>query len=96
MQDNPKGAGDHARPSTAPGDDHVEVAVLREVVYLYPETLTLEELIRKMTAASTRFPDIDQVQRAVRELTASGLVHRVGDLVLPTHAAARFQELADL
>jgi hypothetical protein len=96
MQDKPKGAGDYARATTAPGDDHAEATVLREVVFLYPESLTLEELIRQMTAASTAFPDIDQVQRAVRELTAAGLLHRNGDLVLPTRAAVRFQELAEL
>jgi hypothetical protein len=93
---NPTGPGSPGHLAAAPEDDYAEVAVLREVVFLYPESLTLEELIRQMTAASTEFPDIDRVRRAVRELTAAGLLHRVGDLVLPTRAAARFQELAEL
>jgi hypothetical protein len=96
MHDKPKGAGDDPRTTTATEDDRTEATVLREVLFLYPESLTLEELIRQMTIASTEFPDIDQVQRAVRELTAAGLLHRVGDLVLPTRAAVRFHELVEL
>lgn len=96
MQDKPKGAGDDPRTTTATEDDRTEAAVLREVLFLYPESLTLEELIRQMTSASTEFPEVDQVRRAVRELTAAGLLHQVGDLVLPTRAAVRFHELAEL
>lgn len=93
---NPTGPGSPGHPTTATEDDRTEAAVLREVLFLYPESLTLEELVRQMTSASTEFPDVDQVRRAVRELTAAGLLHRVGDLVLPTRAAARFHELAEL
>lgn len=67
--------------------------VLREVLGIYPETMTLEELVRELTVASTAFTDVDRIQRAVRVLTAGGLLHRIGDLVLPTRAAVNFHDL---
>lgn len=67
--------------------------VLREVLLIYPEAMTLDELIRWLTVASTEFSELDRVQRAVRELIAGGLLHRIGDLVLPTKAAVSFHAL---
>lgn len=55
--------------------------------------MTLDELIRELTVASTEFSEHDRIQRAVRDLTAGGLIHRVGDLVLPTRAAVNFHTL---
>jgi hypothetical protein len=67
--------------------------VLREVLGIYPETLTLDELVRELTVASTTFTEVDRIQRAVRVLTAGGLLHRIGALVLPTRAAVNFHDL---
>lgn len=92
---NPTGPDSPGHP-TAAADSYAEAAVLREVLSLYPESMTLEELIRYMTVASTEFPEIDRVRQAVRELIAVGLLHQVGDLVLPTRAAVNFHELAEL
>ncbi len=35
----------------------------------------------------------DDVEQAVRDLAAAGLLHRSGAFVLPTRAALRFEEL---
>jgi Cft2 family RNA processing exonuclease len=94
MQDKPIGAA-HEGVTTAVQDVKDRARVLREVLDLYPETLTLDELVRELTIDSVEFEERDRVQRAVRDLIAGGLVHRVGDLVLPTRAAVNFQELSE-
>ena len=66
----------------------------REVFRIHPEVMTLEELIRELTVASRDFSEHDRIQRAVRDLTAGGLLHRIGELVLPTRAAVNFDALA--
>ena len=95
MQDKPKGAGDHERATTAAEDLHAQRVVLAEVLYNYPATLTLEELVRQLTVAYTQFSERDQLERAVRDLIAGGLLHRGGALVLPTRAAVIFHELQE-
>jgi hypothetical protein len=94
MHDKPSGAIDE-RATTAAEDIKDRARVLREVLDLYPETLTLDELVRELTVDSVEFPERDRVQRAVRDLIAGGLIHRVGDLVLPTRAAVNFHELSE-
>jgi len=64
--------------------------VLNEILFLYPETLTLDELVRELSNGSTDFGSSDDVHRAVRELTGAGLLRRVDALVLPTRAACYF------
>lgn len=94
MHDKPSGAVDE-RATTAAEDSKDRARVLREVLDLYPETLTLDELVRELTVDSVAFQERDRVQRAVRDLIAGGLIHRVGDLVLPTRAAVNFHELGE-
>lgn len=94
MQDKPSGAGDESA-ATAAEDTHDQRRVLREVLFLYPETLTLDELVRELTIDSAEFSEQDRVKRAVRDLTAGGLLHQVGDLVLPTRAAVLYRSLED-
>jgi hypothetical protein len=97
MHDHPKDAGDDpAFLTNADQDDRDQAQALREVLFIYPETITLDELTRELTVASTEFEEHDRVQRAVRELVACGLFHRNGDLVLPTRAAVRFSALMDV
>lgn len=96
MQDKPSGAGDERAKTTAEDDAYADAAVLRAVLQLYPESMTLEELIRQKTVASTEFSERDRVRQAVRDLIAGGLLHQVGALVLPTRAAVYFHELAEL
>jgi hypothetical protein len=94
MHDKPSGAIDE-RATTAAEDIKDRARVLREVLDLYPETLTLDELVRELTVDSVEFQERDRVQRAVRDLIAGGLIHRVGDLVLPTRAAVNFHALGE-
>lgn len=72
--------------------------VLREVLFNYPETMTLAELTRGLTFASSEFSEHDRFHRAVRDLAAGGLLHRPGDdeVVRPTRAAVNYRDLAEL
>lgn len=74
-------------------DTALEAAVLRQLLALHPIQLTLGELRREIAGESQDFALTDAVERAVRDLTATGLVHRSGDVVLPSRAALRFDEL---
>jgi hypothetical protein len=74
-------------------DMAIEAAVLRQLLALHPVQLTLKELNREILGEEGDFSLKDAVERAVRELTAAGLVHRHGDLVLPSRAALRLDEL---
>jgi hypothetical protein len=74
-------------------DEAIEAAVLRQLLALYPVQLTLEELTREITGEEGDFASNDAVERAVRELAAAGLVHRNGEVVLPSRAALRLEEL---
>jgi len=95
MRNKPKGAGDDERATTATVDDRDQARVLRQVLLIYPESLTLAELTRELTAASSDFQEQDRIERAVRDLIAVGLLHRVDELVLPTRAAAYFHALEE-
>jgi hypothetical protein len=80
-------------PTPGADDATTEAAVLRQLVALQPVQLTLEELVRAVADDPDEFAATDAVERAVRELGAAGLVHRSGDVVLPSRAALRFDEL---
>jgi hypothetical protein len=87
MHDKPSGAGDERATTTAQEDHRERARVLRAILDLHPEPLTLAELTREMTIDSTDHGERDRIERAVRDLIAGGLLHLVGDLVLPTRAA---------
>lgn len=74
-------------------DATTEAAVLRQLLALHPVQLTLEDLVREVAESPDEFAAADAVERAVRELGAAGLAHRIGDVVLPSRAALRFDEL---
>ncbi|MFL5897627.1 MAG: hypothetical protein ACJ76D_04070 [Solirubrobacterales bacterium] len=96
MQDHPKCARDECAITTWEEDDREQAAILRQVLELYPATLTMDELVRETTGGGTReFPEFDAIQRAVRELAGTGLLHRPSEdeLVRPTRAAHRYSEL---
>jgi hypothetical protein len=76
-------------------DDGVESVVLRQLLDLHPTLLTLNELTREVAGVNGGFAERDAVERAVRELTATGLLHRADEFVMPTRAAVRFSELLD-
>ena len=94
---NPTGQGTAKCLTTFDEDEREESAVLRQVLEYYPATLTQGELIREMTGGgSTAFGDADAIERAVRELAATGLFPRPGEdgIVRPTRAAVRYSELS--
>jgi len=96
MQDHPKGAGDVPAITTWEEDEREQRALLRQVLELHPATLTQDELIREITGGGSReFAEFDAAQRAVRDLAATGLLHRPGEdeTVRATRAAVRFFEL---
>ncbi len=75
--------------STAGEDAAIESALLQQVLALHPAAVTLDELIRELGE------ERDDVERAVRDLVATGLLHRSESLVLPSRAALRFDELME-
>jgi hypothetical protein len=53
----------------------------------------MAELIRDVGGESPDFEQRDAIERAVRDLTGAGLLHRHDSFVLPSRAAIRFDEL---
>ena len=74
-------------------DGAVEAAVLRQLLALHPVQVVFEELLREIAVDPDDFAQRDSVERAVRDLAAAGLLHRRDDLVMPSRAALRFDEL---
>jgi hypothetical protein len=95
MHDKPIGAGHERAATTAHQDYRDQAAVLRQILDLHPDALTLAELTREMTFDSTDFQERDRIERGVRDLIAGGLLHLVGDLVLPTRAAVLCHAVLD-
>lgn len=96
MRNKPSGADDERATTTADQDDRDQAGVLREVLFIYPEPITREELIREKTIGSTEFSERDRIERSIRDLTAVGLLHRRDDdLLIPTRAAVRAYVLFD-
>lgn len=85
--------GEIERPTRE--DAKLEAIVLRHLLVLHPIQLTVGELVREIAEPGDDFIDRDAVERAVRELAAAGLVHRNGEVVLPSRAALRLDELLD-
>jgi hypothetical protein len=79
-------------------DARLEAVVLRRVLDLHPTRVTTEELVRDLTGTDDDFAARDGIERAIAELTRSGLLHPVGadGFVTPTRAAVRLGELLDL
>jgi len=96
MHDKPKGAGRNGAPTTTDQDDRDQAAVLHEVLFIYPEVLTLDELARQLAFGSDAFVQRDRIERAVRDLGGAGLLQQVGPLVLPTRTAVVFNQLVEL
>lgn len=77
-------------------DAKIEAAVLRQLLALHPVQLTLDEVVREVGGEEEDgFGLRDAVERAVRELAAAGLVHHSGEVVLPSRAALRFEQLLE-
>jgi hypothetical protein len=74
-------------------DTATEAAVLRQLLALHPVQVTLDELLGEVATDPEDFAERDAVERAVRDLAASGLLHRSGDVILPSRAALRLNQL---
>jgi len=81
--------------TTAADDDATEAAVLQQVLALHPTQVTLAELIRELAGERAGFAERDAIERGVRDLTATGLLHHRESFVVPTRAALRFSDLLD-
>lgn len=79
--------------SSAEEDAKTESAVLQYVLALHPAQISFDDLRREFESAPGDFARRDALERALRELSAAGLLRRSGSLVLPTRAALRFDEL---
>lgn len=81
--------------TTLAEDESLEAAVLHQLLDLHPTRLTLAELVREMGGDRGRggFAERDAVERAVRDLSAVGLLHQGEQFVEPTRAALRFSDL---
>jgi hypothetical protein len=77
----------------AEDDAATEAAVLGQLLDLHPVLVTFDELVGEIAANPEGFAERDAVERAVRGLTAAGLLHRSGDFVHPSRAALRLDEL---
>jgi hypothetical protein len=87
-------AGDDDNLTTAGEDARIESALLQRALDLHPTRVTAAELVRDLAGEDADFGARDGVERAIRELTGAGLLHRTEDgLVTPTRAALHFGEL---
>lgn len=93
MHDKPKGAGSDERATTAALDLRDQGVVLIHVLTLHPAHLRLAEVIREVTAGSADFADRDRFERATGDLVGVGLLFESAELVAPTRAALRFNEI---
>lgn len=81
--------------SNKTSDEKIEAVVLAQLLVLHPTLVTMAELIREIAGEEPSFAERDAIERAVRDLVAVGLVTRSEELVMPTRAALRFDELSD-
>lgn len=77
------------------GDLATESAVLQLVLDLHPTLLTVTEVVREVAGENPGFAERDSVERAVRDLSGAGLLHRRDGFAIPTRAALRVSELLD-
>lgn len=73
-------------------DRLLEHGVLTMILSLHPEHLTTDELVLKV-AGDQEPSGEESIRQSIRNLKGSGLLRRVGDVVQPTHAAVRMDEL---
>ncbi len=83
----------NAHDAPPSGTTRRATAVLTHLLGLYPAPLSVEEVVRELTAPSPELDDWEATEDAIRELIAAGLLHRNGEFVFPTRAARRFDEL---
>jgi hypothetical protein len=86
-------AGNEESWTTKAEDAAAESVVLMRILDLHPSQVTVAELAREIAGEGAGFAERDSLERAIRDLSGVGLLHRNDDFVLPTRAALRFNEL---
>lgn len=86
----------HQCISTDVDDRKLEAAVLEHLIFNRDVHLTHDELIRELSGASDQFGLRDGFVRAIRDLVGIGVLHRLGEFVIPSRAAIRQAELHEL
>jgi hypothetical protein len=76
-------------------DIATEAAVIEHLLDVHPTRVTIAELVRELAGETPEFAERDAIERAVRDLAGVGLLHRGEDLLTPTRAALRLNELLD-
>jgi hypothetical protein len=94
MHDKPKGDGADAGATTTAMDLRDQGVVLIHVLTLHPAHLRLPEVVREVAAGSADLADADRFGQATCDLVAVGLLFESAELVVPTRAALRFNEIA--
>ena len=93
-QRNPRGEKLRKLDVTPAEEDRfAQSAVLHLLLDVYPVQLSTEELNREMTMDPDDFGERDQIERAVRDLSQAGLLHRQNGFVVPTRAAVRCEQI---
>jgi hypothetical protein len=62
-------------------------SVLDLLLEHHPSLLSVDEVIREMTAGTDEFGARDRIEVGVRRLVETGLAHRLGSFVFASHAA---------
>ena len=87
---------DGESPTNQGDDSRTEAALIQRVLDLHPTRVTTDELVRDLAGEDADFGSRDGIERAIRELTGAGLLHRSDDgFVTPTRAAVHLSELLD-
>lgn len=83
-----------ARAAAAKDEDLcLQSALLLHLLTEHPIQLTEDDLIRKLSQDPDDFGERDDIERAVTQLAAVGLLHRQKPFVLPSTSAFRAYEL---
>jgi Fe2+ or Zn2+ uptake regulation protein len=70
-------------------------SVLDLLLEHHPALLSVEEVIREMTAGADEFAARDRIEVALRRLVETGLAHRLGPFVFASHAAVSARALEE-
>ncbi len=79
-----------AVPSPSPNeaeDRKAQRIVLIQVLELHPTQLRIPDLVRSIAAGAGEFAETDAIERAIRDLTCTGLLACPGGVVTATPAA---------
>ncbi|HXV05253.1 MAG TPA: hypothetical protein VFP23_05050 [Solirubrobacterales bacterium] len=92
--ENPTDCAERDPLTPAAQDAKTERLVLAFLIAEHPAQVTIAELSLALNDGED-FARRDAIERAVRELVGTGLLHRKGAFVLPTRAALYFARLVE-